>query len=442
MSYENYFKGKKITLMGLGLLGRGIGDARFLVEQGAVLTVTDLKTPEDLKTSLEALADHPEITFVLGEHRVEDFINADLVIKGAGVPLNNLYIESAKKAGVSVKMSTSLFAELSPATIVGVTGTRGKSTVTHLIYEILHKSGKNIFCGGNVQGISTLAHLPDSTEDEIAVLELDSWQLQGFGDAGVSPHVSAFTTFLLDHMNYYSDDTDAYLADKANIFLNQKEDDFLVLGKQVEHIIKEKYGDVIKSTIVVADGNSVDPDMNKSLAGEHNRENIAVAKEVVRILGIEDKQADEIIEDFIGVPGRLQHMGAIRGIEIYNDTTATTPDATIAGLKAIGEKGKVVLIMGGADKGLPMEGLLHLLPEYCKWVVLLPGTGTERIKSAIVESGVLVREVQKMSDAVRDALELADVGDTVLLSPAFASFGLFKNEYDRGDQFVDVLGRV
>ena len=437
-----YFKDKKITLMGLGLLGRGIGDARFLSESGADLTVTDLKTKEELASSIVAIADCPNIKFVLGEHRKEDFINADLVIKGAGVPIGNEYVEAAREAGVPVKMSTSLFAELSPATIVGITGTRGKSTVTHLIHEILRKAGRNVFCGGNVRGVSTLAHLTDSTKDEIAVLELDSWQLQGFGEADISPYVSVFTTFMSDHMNYYKNDLDMYLSDKANIFLNQTENDHLVLGAQVSDLIEKRYGELVKGTTHKINPDSIPLNINPSLLGEHNRANSAVAKEVALILDIDEDIIDNTIKEFSGVPGRLQSMGEVEGIKIYNDTTATTPDATIAALSALGNKKDIVLIMGGFDKGLSMDALLDEVEKYCKWVVLLPGTGTERIYKDIEKKDVELRDVENMEQAVKDAFALADKGDTVLLSPAFSSFGLFKNEFDRGDQFTDIVNRL
>ena len=442
MKHEDYFKGKKITLMGLGLLGRGVGDARFMAEQGAILTVTDLKTEEELKTSIEALADFPDITFVLGEHRTEDFVNADMIMKSAGVPLDNEHIASAQSAGVPVKMSASLFAELSPATIVGITGTRGKSTVTHLVAETLGKTGKKVFAGGNVRGVSTLAHLPESTEDEIAVLELDSWQLQGFGDAKMSPHISVFTTFMRDHMNYYNNDEGVYLRDKANIFLYQNEDDHFVLGPQARDLILAKYKEEIKGELHEVDVSSVNDDDCPALKGEHNKDNIALAKEVLQILDLSEEEIQGGIKTFRGVLGRLQDMGEVRGVQIYNDNNATTPDAAIAGLKAVGKEKKTVLIMGGADKGLDMSPLLDLIPTYCKWVVLLPGTGTDKVRDNLKEKGIEIRDVKTMQDAVCDAADLADEGDVVLFSPAFASFGLFINEYDRGDQFMDMVERL
>ena len=205
MDYTTYFKGKKITVMGLGLLGRGLGVVKFLAECGADLLVTDLKTKEQLAPSLAELSNYKNITFILGEHRLEDFRDGDLIIKAAGVPLNSIYIEEAKKNNIPVEMDVSLFAKCAPEVkIVGVTGTRGKSMTTTLIYEILKTNEKflkkNVYVGGNLRGVATLPLLKKVKGGDILVCELDSWQLQGFGDTQMSPQISVFTTFFSSDM--------------------------------------------------------------------------------------------------------------------------------------------------------------------------------------------------------------------------------------------------
>ena len=232
MDASEHFRGKKITVMGLGLLGRGVGDTRYLAECGAELIVTDLKTREALAESVAQLQQFPNIQFVLGEHRLEDFKNRDLILKTAGAPLDSPYIAEAKKNNILVRMSADLFTEISEVKVIGVTGTRGKSTVAHMIYEILKASGKPVVLGGNVRDVSNLELLKKTTHEHIAVLELDSWQLQGWGEAEISPNIGVFTTFYPDHLNYYVGSMDAYLADKANIFLYQKSEDILILSKQ------------------------------------------------------------------------------------------------------------------------------------------------------------------------------------------------------------------
>ncbi|MEK7551791.1 MAG: UDP-N-acetylmuramoyl-L-alanine--D-glutamate ligase [Patescibacteria group bacterium] len=443
-NWKEHFKGKKITLLGLGLLGRGLGDAKFLAEAGAEIIVTDLKTAEQLKESVAELSHFPNITFHLRGHKIEDFQNCDMVIKAAGVPLNSPFVLEARKNKIPVQMSTALFAELSGGMVVGITGTRGKSTVTAMIFEILKKAGKKVFLGGNVKGVSTLAHLKDVEKGEIAVLELDSWQLQGFGEMGRSPHIAVFTTLMPDHLNYYGGNMDAYLDDKANIFKYQTKNDFLIVGEQAEKIIKEKYKE-IKSKIIVAKQTDLPSDWKLKIPGEHNRYNAACALAVAKVLGVEDKTVKETLLNFNGVPGRLELIREVNGAKIYNDTTATTPQATIAALKALShtvpagrqESKNIVLIMGGADKGIDMSELIAEIPKFCREVILLPGTGTDNLR--FNEKTV---KVKTLKEAVDKAIQSSEKGDIVLFSPAFASFGMFKNEFDRGDQFNELVKNI
>lgn len=445
-NWQEYFKDKKITVMGLGLLGRGVGDVKFLALAGAKeIIVTDLKSEKDLEESVSELKNpstllgtKSKITLILGEHRLEDFKDRDLIIKSAGVPLDSIYIKEAQNNSIPVEMSTALFAKFFPGKIIGITGTRGKSTVTHLIYEIIKNEGK-VFLGGNVKGVSTISFLKEAKENDLAVLELDSWQLQGFGTQKISPNISVFTTFLPDHQNYYKNNMETYFDDKANIFKFQNEEDFLIAGSQVAPQIIEKYENEIVSKIIVADEKKLPSDWKIKIPGTHNKYNIALAVEVAKALGINIGKVKDVVENFSGVPGRLELVRDYKGIRIWNDTTATTPDATIAGLEALGS---ATLIMGGADKTLDMTRLLQEIPKYAKSVILIPGTGSTKIESDLVrltDAGVDFSKVSNLREAVNLGLALTGEGGNLLFSPAFASFGMFKNEFDRGDQFNEII---
>lgn len=439
MDASQRFKGKRVTVMGLGLLGRGVGDAAYLASCGAELIVTDLKSKEGLQTSLEKLAGYTNITYVLGEHRLEDFRDRDFVLKAAGVPLDSPYIEEAKKNGVPVYMSASLFAEVAGIPMIGVTGTRGKSTVTHMIHAILKQAQKPVLLGGNVRGVSTLALLSEATPEHSALFELDSWQLQGFGDAHISPQIAVFTTFFPDHLNYYHNDLARYLNDKAQIFLHQNEQDALVLGSQCAEVVQSTYGSAIKAHTIVADASAVPEEWELRVIGEHNRYNAGIALSVARALGIDDGVSRIALEMFTSVEGRLELVRTLNGVDIYNDTNSTTPDATLVALDAIQKEGKnPILIMGGADKQLDMSPLVARLP-HLKKVVLLQGTGTEQIRKMF---GAELAVHDNLSSALAAALEGATSEDAVLFSPAFASFGMFKNEYDRGDQFIALVNSL
>ena len=423
--------------MGLGLLGRGVGDIIFLAEQGALeIIVTDIKTEEDLFESVDKIRHFKNVKLVLGEHRLEDFRDRDFIIKGNGVPLDSLYVAEAQKNSIPVEMSTALFASFDPGTIIGITGTRGKTTVTHIIFETLKLAGKKVFLGGNIQGVSTLAHLVDSTSDEIAVLELDSWQLQGFGERKISPHISVFTNLMPDHLNYYKGDVNKYFDDKSYIFKFQEEKDVFVLGERVVKMIDDVYSlKSIKSQKIIASPEDVSEKWNIQIPGEHNLYNIACAVEALRAFGISDTDIQSGVENFTGVAGRLELVKEYDGIKIYNDTTATTPEATLAGLRAVATDKNTVLICGGSYKDIDPSKLAEQIDLYAKVVVTIPGTGTDRLLPLLLGKDVKIEKTETLEEAFIKARDVAVSGDVILFSPAFASFGMFKNEYDRGDQF-------
>ena len=456
-NYKQFFKGKKITVMGLGLLGRAIGYTKFLAEclsrqdkaDGAALIVTDLKNEEQLRASVEAITNYElriknknKIKFVLGEHRLEDFKSRDMIIKAAGVPLDSPFINEARKNNIPVEMDVSLFAKLAPnVKIVGVTGTRGKSMTTTLIYEILSKNIKDrkVYIGGNLRGVATLPLLKKVKDGDILVCELDSWQLQGFGEAKLSPNISVFTTFMADHMNYYLNDLKKYFEDKANIYKYQKKGDVLIIRPGMKKYIKKSDA---KGKYVVVNPKDVE-NWKFNVLGAHHRENLACAVEVAKQFNIPISKIKKTVADFKDLEGRMQLLRVYKGIKIYNDNNATTPEATIAGLEAlsptpgVGEK-KIVLICGGADKNLPLDNFVKVINKSCKFVSLIPGSGTDRLlfnKNLKIES----HKGTNFKDIVITAIKNAKKGDVVILSPAFASFGMFNNEYERNDQFIKII---
>lgn len=438
--YYEPFKGKKITVMGLGLLGRGVGDVEFLAKCGAQVLVTDKKTPEELAASIEKLKAYQNIEFHLAEHTVNDFINADLVIKGAKVPLDSPYIAAAKDAGVPVAMSTALFAKYAKeegATIIGVTGTRGKTTIASMIHHTLVSAKKKTILGGNIRGISTLAMLPKIESGQIVVLELDSWQLQGFGDMKMSPHIAVFTNLYPDHLDYYPDMA-SYFQDKANIFKYQKKGDVLIVGDQIADKV------LTASPPITPVKPSHEKHRKLKVIGEHNHENAALAAAALRAAGLSDNEIKRGLESFEPIEGRLQFVREVNGVKIYNDNNATTPEATIAAIEALTahygftkpvHSNGIILIAGGSDKGLDMAELLQKIQNKCKDVILLSGTGTGGITDTLSNAHVF----DSLQAALRAAMKKAKKGDIILFSPAFASFGMFKNEYERNDQFLKLI---
>lgn len=445
---QNYFKDKRVTVMRVGLIGRGIGDAAYIAEQGGTVLVVDDAPQEVMQPAVDALTKYPNITFKFGPYEFADFKDADLVLVGAGAPLEEPVLVECRKAGVRLVQSAALFAELSHVPIIGVTGTRGKSTVTHMIHHVLSvTTGEEVLLGGNVRGVSNLQLLKQVKEDSLCVMELDSWQLQGFGWAGISPAVAVFTNFMEDHLNYYekggkskAEAMDLYFKDKAQIFLHQEESGTLVTTPEV-FARAQKLSGTIGQEVILADASVLPEDMLLSMPGEHNRLNAALAYEALKAVGMTEEEIFAGLASFPGVEGRLQLIATLDGVRVYNDNNATTPQATTAAIKALGgEEQNIVLIAGGADKGIDTTALVLAIGAHVKQLVLIPGTGTDALIAALETAGYAnYVVVENLAAAVEEARLAATVPDVMLFSPGFASFSQYKNEYERNDEFMSLI---
>ena len=454
--FGEYLKGKKITVMGLGLLGGALNDAIYLAKHGADLTVTDLKTAEQLKSSIDKLKKY-KIKYVLGEHRLEDFRQADLILQPGNVPMDSPYLAEARKNNIPIYVSESLFAELVPESVilVGVTGTRGKSTVTQLVYEILKKAydsnptsprlrGTRVHLGGNVKSVSTLALLDKIEECDIVVMELDSWALHGMGDIKKSPNVAVFTNLMTDHQNFYKGSMEKYFADKANIYRWQMEEDTIIVGDSIAKKIK---ADKPAGMLIPVSAKDFPRGWKTKMIGEHNLLNASLAISVARAMDVDEKIIKQVVANFAGVPGRLELIREVGGVKYYNDTTATTPDGALAAFRALKKyAGKLIILGGGADKELDFKAYAKEVGHYVKELILFKGQATEKILKALGSRASKwkkdVAVVDNMKDAFKLARGYAKKGDIILLSPGAASFGVFRNEFDRGEQFVKLVEKL
>jgi len=441
MTFPDY-KNKKVLIFGLGLLGRGVKDAIFFAEKGAEVRVTDLKKADALKESLEKLAKYQNISYTLGEHKEEDILWADLIIKNAGIPQSSPFLQFAIKNKKNIEMDESLFAKYCPCPIIGITGTRGKSTTTMLIGTLLQKTlpDKKIYLAGNLQGEATLPLIDIVTKDDLVVLELSSWQLQGFGVSGISPHIAVFTNIYHDHLNSYKNMTD-YINDKKNIFKFQKSTDFFILNK--DYARTRKLQSNAKANIIFFSGKDVPKKWKLKLLGKHNHENIAAAIAVGKIFNIPIETMESILSNFSGLEHRLEFVREVNGVTFINDTTSTTPIAGEMALKSI--KKPVILIAGGATKNIDLNPFAKVIAKKTKAVVLLAGTATPELKQKIIAAGgenLIAGEFDNFKEAIRYAYSISLPSDVVLLSPGCASFGLFVNEFDRGNQFKKIVNQL
>jgi UDP-N-acetylmuramoylalanine--D-glutamate ligase len=443
------FQGKRTLIMGLGVSGSGIASARYAAQHGAITRVTDLRPAELLAPSIRALQGLP-IEYVLGQHREEDFLWAEIVIPVPGVRLSSPYLRIAREHGALITHEIVLFFEACPGRIIGITGTRGKSTTTTLIYEILRSSGAPTVLGGNVSGVETLSLLPKIKPETQVVLEISCEQLNGMAAPAISPSVAVMTNIYPDHFDKY-DTMEEYIDAKANIFRHQHVSDLAIFNYDnpiTRHLgetaaAETWYASLERGGSFARGSSEVTPfDFRDTpLPGRHNLENVLLATTTARLLGVADNVIASTVRSFRGLPHRLQEVASINGVRYINDSASTMPVAGQIALQTI--QGPLVLVAGGNTKHLPLGEWPRLIVQRCRDVVLLKGTGTDELLPALREEvarqGVPdpVRGVYDNFTAAMDtAVSLTRAGDTLLFSPGCTSFGMFLNEFDRGNQFV------
>lgn len=443
--YEKYFRDQKITVMGIGLLGRGVGDIKFLASCGAHITATDLKTEYELKKSLRALKRYKNINYTLSKHLVSDFRGQDMILKGGGVPLENKYIAAAEEEHINVQMSFGLVLDILrkeniDVTVIGITGSKGKSTTTGLVQHILEKSGKRFHIAGNVRGIANLPLLKKVEPGDIILAELDSWQLQGLHSVKISPEIAVFTNFFEDHLNYYNGSMKKYFDDKSAIFCYQTPQDTLILTSGSSKAIRKYFKRTIEAKRLIARFKHLPKSWTYTIFGRHNERNLAQAFQVGLTLGIPQSIIKEALTTFQGVDGRFQLVGTTaQDVLIFNDNNSTTPESTVTSLQSLQKKypeRDIIFIGGGADKEFHYQKMAKYLARNIKYALLFSGGATNKLRDCFPSKFENYTETLSMKTAFNIASNHAEPGDIIILSPGAASFGVFKNEYDRGDRFM------
>ncbi len=431
---KSLYQNKKVLILGLGINQGGLGVTKFFARAGAEVKVTDLKSEVELKNSLDALKQFSGITYSLGEHKFEDIDWADIVLRNPGVKPDNKFLLYAREKNKQVEMDLGIFLQfISPKQIIGVTGTKGKSTTASLIYDVL-KTQKNVVLAGNI-GKSIFDLLEVVDENSWIILELSSFQLQSLEVHEISPHISVITNIYEDHLNYHGT-MEEYIQAKRAITAYQSKDDFLFISSTDKVTSSPEFKKDLKAKIIYFSSSDILADFKPTLPGEHNRVNMAAALKVVELLGVDTATALEQMKKFTGVEFRLQLIKDKDGIKIYNDSAATNPSATIEAIKSLPNS---ILIAGGVNKDLSYIELAEIIDEKIKAVFFLEGDATEELRGLIKDSNKIMGTYNNLPDLVKDVLEFAKVGDTILFSPAAASFNLFQNEFDRGRVFNQVI---
>ncbi len=450
----NMLRGRRVLVMGLGLLAGGVASARYAVAQGAAeVTVTDLRSAEMLAPSIAKLEGLP-IRYVLGRHDEADFTQADVVVRNPNVRRDSPYLAAALAAGVRVEMEIAWFFRACVGRILGVTGTRGKTTTTLLLHHILTEAGYAPLLGGNVGGIETLSLLPQITPESWIVLELGNWMLEGLHTIKQSPYLAIFTNLMPDHLNAYNS-MDDYGEAKTSIFRYQRPDDIAIFNADNDYSLRYSAQAPSEHVWLYSPKRLLaypraEPTQTRPFAyanavrlrGAHNIGNAQAAALAAELVGVAPEVIRTALTTFDGAPHRLEIVRRLDGVAYVNDSASTAPMAGIAALASFDEP--IVLIAGGNSKNLDHSEFAAAAAR-AKRVIILAGNASEQfatdVRAAARAQGrddtetLVVGPLNSMAEAVAAARQAATAGDVVLLSPGFTSFGLFLHEFDRGDQF-------
>ncbi len=443
---------KYILVAGLGKSGVSI--AKFLKKKGENIIATDID-PSMAVTAAEL--ENKGIKTEIGFHRTETFLNAEKIIVSPGIPLNNKYLAMAVQKGIPITGEFDVAAEFIDIPVIAVTGTNGKTTVTTLISEMLTNSGLKVFTCGNI-GTPFVEYFMKDEKADIIVAEVSSFQLDTAGK--FSPDVAVLLNITEDHINRYKDFS-AYSDSKWSIFKNQSQNDIAIINNSIkeaekhlkvlksipvffgrENIYPERKTAIIKPDKIIIDNFSIDNmNVNKisvidisgaGLKGEHNRENMAAAFLACLAAGGTIRGMEKTIKSFKGLAHRIEYAGTINGVDYIDDSKATNPDAVVKALECCGNN--IILILGGRSKNTDFSYMEQAVKKRVKKIISM-GESKTQIKNALADICTTV-EADTMKQAVGTAYKIAQPGDTVLLSPACASFDMYDSYSARGDDFI------
>lgn len=453
--FFSYIKNRKIAVIGLGV--SNVPLLEYLYKLGAKITVFDNRNIDDIdKNILDKITDR-NIEFSFGNNNLSKLNGFDIIFRSPTCRPDVPELVAEAERGAIITSEIEMLMELCPSTIIGVTGSDGKTTTTSLIYEIVKKQGYNCYLGGNI-GIPLFTKIEEMVPDDVVVLELSSFQLMNIK---TSPQIAVITNITPNHLDIHKS-YEEYIEAKKNIFKYQNENGVVILNYDNEitrNCAKEAKGKVMffSKNHKLPDGVILDDGIIKickdklrkhvlntkdlMLKGVHNYENAACA--IATTDGISDMENQiDAITNFKGVKHRLEFVREIDGVKWYNDSIGSSPTRTIAGLKSFNEK--IVLIAGGYDKNLDYTPIAKPILENVSTLILLGQTAT-KIKNAVQEEAkkqgkkIDIYECDTLEETVKTAKRLAEKGEVVLFSPASASFDMYKNFEERGDKFKAIV---
>ena len=428
------FKNKKVLIVGLGM--SNIVVTKYLADKElALLRITDLKSENELKESIKKAQEFfPSAHFTLGKHNMNDFLCSDIIVRSPSILPNTHFIQKAIDAGVDVETDMSLFFKLDPTTnIIGVTGTKGKTTTATFLAKVIAEQGFHTILAGNM-GIPIMTVLEQVRPETWAVIELSSFACGSLRRHKLSPKIAVYTNLFHDHLDKYKTFGD-YKDDKKALFINQNKSGIVLINKNdkgLQDFVKQ-----IKSKILFFGTEDVPADVILKIKSPHFRSNIAAAFVLARRMNWDMDKVIKSAQDFDGLEHRMEQLGIIKGIEFINNSAATNPGAFLADIQVIVQQKKpIFLLAGGSDKNLDFNEMTNFInnTELIRGIVLFNGNGTDKLRQYL-DPVKIICVCDNMPKAFAEIMNNVVKGSIVVLNPGCASFGVFKDEFDRGEQF-------
>ncbi len=444
------------TVLVVGAARSGIAASEFLLSRGARVILTDTKSEMTLSAQLTPLREQFEesgrLVLELGGHQVSSFRKSNFVVLSPGVPATLSYLEESRKAALPIMAEVELAYRHLKGKLLGITGSNGKTTTTTLVAELLRGSGLRCYAAGNI-GKPLISFVAASKAEDIYATELSSFQLETI--QLLHPAVASILNITPNHLDRYAG-LEAYIAAKRRIFTNQDKRDFAVLNADnpttalmaaevpsapvlFSRLVAVEHGTFMRGGRLFYRDEKREQELLSAndipLRGTHNLENVLAATAIALLAGAAPESMKRIVRDFHGVEHRLEWVADIRGVQYFNDSKATSVDATLKSLEAF--PGDIQLILGGRDKAGDFTALRHLVRQKVKHIVLI-GEAAGKIRAAL-EGATEILEARTVPEAVRLCHNLASPGDVVLLAPACASFDMFEDYEHRGRVFKEAV---
>lgn len=450
--FINEIKEKKIAIIGAGVSNLPL--ITILKPLNCDITLFDKRELNQMGEEAQKIITNNQIKISLGEQYLEQLTGFDIIFRSPSFLPNNPYLIKEQERGAIITTEVEQVIKLAPCKVIGITGSKGKTTTTTILSTILKELGYSVFLGGNI-GTPLFKELNNMTEKDIVVLELSSFQLMNMK---VSPDISIVTNISPDHLDIHGS-YEEYINAKKYIFTNQNDQGIVILNQEDE-IVSQFANDIkgevryfgthnqdnnyyLKDNFIYYQNEKVIDTKKLKLKGKHNYLNICAALNAIKdYIKVSNQELENIIKEIKSVHHRLEYVRTINGVEWYNDSASTTPDKSLAGLYAFDEK--IVLIAGGYDKNISYEPMAKPILEKVSKLILF-GNTKNKIYDAVMdlkkktEKDIQIYVMDTLEEVVGVAYEVSTKGEVVLFSPASASFDMFKNAYERGDLFKKMV---